>query len=553
MATKKSPKQTKRLALTSTTRANIRKSGIVFLRQHEPAAKNAEPCADGLIDQGVLKAFAEAAGVDRLDPVTTATTIEQIEALRRRDERRQSSMGPWEHYAEALEGVVREIGKVLQVDASGLTSETLPAIAQRIMSALAYDASTMPLTRQAMRNMLEIPVPDHPQDMAWTDIIEATRKLVKADKQARETRTLTKALTEGDAWIDAANHEQLKLERDALRKALIETGRNVGAYLADNVSTEFLMHVPEEAKAALKKAEGVSKDGIGEHTYTKLKVALGFADKYPSIEALITKATEAHRDVSIRIPALEESQQKAIKNANKLETELAEQKSIVKSACHAVHATLQALNIGLHTQTDLDFMGSALLTDGVKHIVEAKVAFTKLLNAGPHTPLWQLAEMATNHVSCESLRRQNIMRAEANKQLTAECERLRKQRAETICVLQDLVENPHVRQAPDAVFGTVVTLIRSLGAEPLKGVPETKLEADIPPIEEFETVKLGNYGGPTKALRDEIEPLLMQSFRKLGSHQALLSMLVYALAECCRREGMDVTAVELVEALDRAH
>jgi len=41
---------------------------------------------------------------------------------------------------------------------------------------------------------------------------------------------------------------ELRAEVERLRKALIESGRNGGALLADDVSTDFLMHVPEQIR-----------------------------------------------------------------------------------------------------------------------------------------------------------------------------------------------------------------------------------------------------------------------------------------------------------------
>ncbi|MER8827187.1 hypothetical protein NKH73_13955 [Mesorhizobium sp. M0938] len=41
---------------------------------------------------------------------------------------------------------------------------------------------------------------------------------------------------------------------DKLRKALIAVGRNVGAFLANDVSTEFLLLVPEEVRLAMERA-----------------------------------------------------------------------------------------------------------------------------------------------------------------------------------------------------------------------------------------------------------------------------------------------------------
>lgn len=46
----------------------------------------------------------------------------------------------------------------------------------------------------------------------------------------------------------AARIEELEQELDGLRKALIETGNAVGGGLADGVSSEFLAHVPEQAR-----------------------------------------------------------------------------------------------------------------------------------------------------------------------------------------------------------------------------------------------------------------------------------------------------------------
>jgi hypothetical protein len=43
----------------------------------------------------------------------------------------------------------------------------------------------------------------------------------------------------------------IEAERDRLREALIECGRAAGAFLADNVSTEFLMLVPAEVHARI--------------------------------------------------------------------------------------------------------------------------------------------------------------------------------------------------------------------------------------------------------------------------------------------------------------
>lgn len=46
-------------------------------------------------------------------------------------------------------------------------------------------------------------------------------------------------------------------EVDRLRTALVRTGRAVGAFLSDSVSTDFLMHVPDEAEAKIKTLRNV--------------------------------------------------------------------------------------------------------------------------------------------------------------------------------------------------------------------------------------------------------------------------------------------------------
>lgn len=51
--------------------------------------------------------------------------------------------------------------------------------------------------------------------------------------------------------------ERAEAERDALRVALIQAGRHAGVVLADNVSSDFLRHVPDEVAgriAALRRA-----------------------------------------------------------------------------------------------------------------------------------------------------------------------------------------------------------------------------------------------------------------------------------------------------------
>ena len=50
-----------------------------------------------------------------------------------------------------------------------------------------------------------------------------------------------------------ASLESMQGERDMLRTALIQTGRNVGAFLTDEVSTDFIMGVPDEARLVVER------------------------------------------------------------------------------------------------------------------------------------------------------------------------------------------------------------------------------------------------------------------------------------------------------------
>ncbi|TPJ86913.1 MULTISPECIES: hypothetical protein [unclassified Mesorhizobium] len=68
-----------------------------------------------------------------------------------------------------------------------------------------------------------------------------------------------------DKWIEAAIKQQSRAKRAEaslassheeiahLRKALIACGRNVGAGLSDEVSTDFLMLVPEEVRLVVER------------------------------------------------------------------------------------------------------------------------------------------------------------------------------------------------------------------------------------------------------------------------------------------------------------
>jgi hypothetical protein len=51
-------------------------------------------------------------------------------------------------------------------------------------------------------------------------------------------------------------------EIERLRGALIQAGRNAGAGLADDVSTDFLMHVPEEVRLVVERLKGDYDDMV---------------------------------------------------------------------------------------------------------------------------------------------------------------------------------------------------------------------------------------------------------------------------------------------------
>lgn len=52
---------------------------------------------------------------------------------------------------------------------------------------------------------------------------------------------------------------ELRAEVDSLRKALIACGRNVGGLLADEVSTDFLLLVPEEVRLVVERLRAAAR------------------------------------------------------------------------------------------------------------------------------------------------------------------------------------------------------------------------------------------------------------------------------------------------------
>lgn len=62
-----------------------------------------------------------------------------------------------------------------------------------------------------------------------------------------------------DKWC-LKDREYLLAEVGRLRAALIVSGRNAGASLADNVSTDFLMRVPEEVRLVIERLRAQNEE-----------------------------------------------------------------------------------------------------------------------------------------------------------------------------------------------------------------------------------------------------------------------------------------------------
>lgn len=83
--------------------------------------------------------------------------------------------------------------------------------------------------------------------MAETDTVVA--RLLSAQLFERRRHEDIVQFVPTDAGKDAADLiARLQAENEALRRALITTGRNLGAGLADTVSSDFLTLLPEEAR-----------------------------------------------------------------------------------------------------------------------------------------------------------------------------------------------------------------------------------------------------------------------------------------------------------------
>lgn len=61
----------------------------------------------------------------------------------------------------------------------------------------------------------------------------------------------------------------LRSENAKLRAALIQTGNNIGAALSDQVTADFLMLVPEEARLKIERLNAVIRAREGEIAFLK--------------------------------------------------------------------------------------------------------------------------------------------------------------------------------------------------------------------------------------------------------------------------------------------
>ena len=101
-------------------------------------------------------------------------------------------------------------------------------------------------------------------------------------RQALSARQAEREEAAADLTRLNAKVEELERERLKLRTALIGTGRNLGAFLADDVSSDFLTLLPEEArllKARLARAVEVMRDTVavwetctGGYSYTPVQI-----------------------------------------------------------------------------------------------------------------------------------------------------------------------------------------------------------------------------------------------------------------------------------------
>lgn len=89
----------------------------------------------------------------------------------------------------------------------------------------------------------------------WSDAARVECALtVRQDTCGFSMRTYPTRAEAIAAWNRRAPDLALRQEVERLRGALIAAGRAAGAGLADTVSTDFLMHAPDEVAAALRLA-----------------------------------------------------------------------------------------------------------------------------------------------------------------------------------------------------------------------------------------------------------------------------------------------------------
>lgn len=90
---------------------------------------------------------------------------------------------------------------------------------------------------------------------------KASRHVKSLRDLALDTYELGDVKTADKITEAATQLEAMQAEIDRLRGAMIRSGRAAGCFLADNVTTDFLMLVPDEIEAKLASLENSRKGG----------------------------------------------------------------------------------------------------------------------------------------------------------------------------------------------------------------------------------------------------------------------------------------------------
>ena len=136
----------------------------------------------------------------------------------------------------------------------------------------------------------------------WPASAAADLTRLNAELDARDVEAFDAAVAHGKTKLDLtrlnAKVEELERERLKLRTALIGTGRNLGAFLANEVSSDFLTLLPEEAR--LLKARLARAVEVKALEWTKLSTGWIAHTSFHAYEVVATDhgfmATYANRD-----------------------------------------------------------------------------------------------------------------------------------------------------------------------------------------------------------------------------------------------------------------